>query len=172
MGRKNVQGGNKTKGMARKNGSYESNVIVRPVSNEEEYAIITAVSGNGRFRIKTESKKDHVAVLPGSMRGNKKRKNFVQLNSIVMINNRISWQSIKPMSTVDIVHVYSTNHIAELRLNEKFQEQLQGHYNRGSQIDDSLLVFQANNDSSIINDDHKYIKEEEEEEDDFDMDLI
>jgi hypothetical protein len=172
MGR-NVQGGNKTKSMARNSGRQDREIRV-PQTEEEEYGIVTAVSGNGRFRITSENKKPYIGVLPGSMRGNKKRRNYVELNSIVLIDNRSSWQTVKELSPADIVHVYSSNHVQELKLHEKFQEQLTEHFNKGSQLDKNLVVF--DNNASILNDSAIQQLEENEEEienqEEFDIDLI
>ena len=144
MGRRNLQGGNKTKSMAR-NGGRQDNGLRVPINEEEEYGIITAVNGNGRFKITSENKKNYIGILPGSMRGNKKRNNYVELNSIILLNNRSSWQTIKEMSQADIVHVYSHGHIQELKLHEKFQTQLnEHHYNKGNSIDKSYVVFDNN----------------------------
>jgi hypothetical protein len=180
MGRRNVQGGNKTKAMARSSGRTVDREVRTVSSTEEEYAIITAVHGNGRFRVLTEAKKNYVGVLPGSMRGNKKRNNYVEFNSIVLINNRMSWQTVKDMCPADIVHVYSPNHIQELKLHEKFQDQLLEHFNKGSQMDKSLVVFDHNASMDMytnevpIQDSRKMEmpKENNDEEEDFDIDLI
>ena len=177
MGRRNVQGGNKTKTMAR-NTSYASNKIRIPEQTEEEYAIVTAVCGNGRFRIKTEAEKDHMGVLPGSMKGHKKRNNYVQLNSIILINNRSSWQTIKEDSTVDIEHIYSPNHIAELGLTTMFQKQLISQKSNGQAVDD-MVSFSASTGSieepiAVVQPVKETIKEEleEGEVEEFDIDLI
>ena len=171
MGR-NFQGGNKTKAMAR-NSSRQANELRVPSNEEEEYGIITAVNGNGRFRITSENKKNYIGILPGSMRGNKKRNNYVELNSIILLNNRSSWQTIKELSQADIVHVYSHGHIHELKLHEKFQTQLNEHLNKGSQIDKSYVVFDNN---ASMEDNIQIQKVEIQDtstiEPDFDIDLI
>ena len=118
MGRKNLQGGNKTKGM--KNYRDDDREIITIQSDEEEYAIVTAVCGNGRFKVTSQNNHNYMALLPGSMRGSKKRKFYVENNSILLINNRSTWQTIKTNSTVDIQHVYSQNHISILKLQNYF----------------------------------------------------
>ena len=121
MGKKNVQGGNRTKGMARKT-PYQSNGVRIPESVEENYAIVRAVSGNGRFRVETGDKKTHVGIIPGSMRGHKKRNNYVQMDTIVIINDRSSWQTVKDNGHVDIVYVYEQTESNRLGLSALFQE--------------------------------------------------
>ena len=173
MGRRNVQGGNKTKTMAR-NTTYVSNKIRIPEGSEEEFAVVTAVCGNGRFRIKTEADKVHMGVLPGSMKGHKKRNNFVQLNSIILINNRSSWQTIKEESTVDIEHIYSPNHIAELGLTAMFQKQLLSQQTNSNTAGDNVFVTFS---TSTVADPlpviiKNMVEEKEPQEEDFDIDLI
>ena len=120
MGRRNLQGGSKTKSMARKDGTdYTDNIII-PSTDEEKYAIVTAVLGNGRFAISTLENKEHIAILPGAMRGAKKRKFFVMLHSIILINDRSSWQTLKHRSHADIIHIYSEQQCQLIRLNERF----------------------------------------------------
>lgn len=133
MGRRNLQGGNKTKSMARKT-TYENSSTRVIESEEEKYAIVKAVSGNGRFRVETSDKKTHVGILPGSMRGHKKRHNYVGLDSILLINDRSSWQTIKDNSPADIVHVYSPSDVERLELKTLFQES----------VTDSNVTFSTN----------------------------
>ena len=178
MGRRNVQGGNKTKTMAR-NTTYVSNKIRVPEGAEEEYAVVVAVCGNGRFRIQTEAKKNHMGVLPGSMKGHKKRNNYVQLNSILLINNRSSWQTIKEESTVDIEHIYSANHISELGLATVFQTQLfnQQINSGGSSVGENVFVtFSASTVSEPMPIELPVLgrtnDKDMDEEKDFDIDLI
>lgn len=139
MGRRNIQGGNKAKAMARSSG-YQSNELRKKEGEEEEYAIVTAVSGSGRFRVTSENKKNYVAILPGSMRGSKKRNNHVQLESIILINNRSTWQTVKDLAHVDIAHVYSSNHINELGLKKVFESQLNSNFKNGR--DELAIDFQ------------------------------
>lgn len=118
---KNLQGGNRTKGMARKT-PYQSHGVRIPESEEEKYAIVRGVSGNGRFRVETDDKKVHVGIVPGSMRGHKKRNNYVQMDTIVIINDRSSWQTVKDNGHVDIVYVYEQSESNRLGLSALFQE--------------------------------------------------
>ena len=120
---KNIQGGKKAKSMARKSGNHNTDLPV-VVSPEEEYVIVAAVSGNGRFRVTNEKGVVYVAVVPGSMRGRKKRNNYVETNSFLLINNRSSWQTLKPLAHVDVEYVYSKSEAQQLRLFDKFNEMI------------------------------------------------
>ena len=120
MGKRNMQGGNKTKAMA-KSTPYEKSASRIPLSQEEKYGIIKSVSGSGRFRVLSPDNKLYVGILPGSMRGHKKRNNYVGLDTIVLINDRSSWQTIKDNSHADIVYVYTYAEINRLHLHSLFQ---------------------------------------------------
>lgn len=122
MGRRNIQGGNKAKGMARNRNNNNNEKLVTPQTSEQKYAIVVGVFGGGRFSIETDDGLKHIGILPGSMRGSKRRSNNVELNSMLLINDRSSWQTVKSNSHVDIEHVYSSKDIDYLKLNEKFQK--------------------------------------------------
>lgn len=174
MGRKNIQGGNKTKGMAR-NRNYNNKAIRIPESEEEEYAIVTSVSGNGRFRVQTQKKINYTGVLPGSMRGNKKRNNYVQLHSIILINNRSSWQTMKEGCPVDILNIYNDQELDQLDLKEAFKDHLYSCFNSATKLlDDSLVQFQntENKVSTVVQIDNNKDTDIVEEDEGFDLDLI
>ena len=160
MGKRNVQGGNKTKAMA-KTTPYERSGTRTPQSEEEKYGIIKSVSGSGRFRVQTADKKVYVGILPGSMRGHKKRNNYVSLDTIVLINDRSSWQTVKENSHADIVHVYTANEQNRLDLTALFQDQ--------KQTNDTTFQFQTgdgNNTNSHTSSDDiiEFLSEEDKEE--------
>lgn len=162
MGRRNFQGGNKTKAMA-KQSNIEDREIRVPLSDEEEYVIVTAVCGNGRFKVSSSSNNDYLAILPGSMRGSKKRNAYVELNSILLINNRSSWQTYKQNAHVDIVHVYSMNHISHLKLRNLFQN------NNATHSNDLDILFENKNSDAIHDTSKNYTQTIS---DDFDLTLI
>lgn len=117
MGRRNFQGGNKTKSMAKGVRVSNNELRKKDVDNvEEEYVLVTSVLGNGRFRVINSDNVEYTAILPGSMKGHKKRNFYVNLHSHLLINNRSSWQTIKRNATVDIIHVYSASHANTLQL--------------------------------------------------------
>jgi len=137
---KNIQGGKKAKSMARKAGSLNTDLPI-VVSTEEEYVVVTAVSGNGRFRVTNENGVVYVAVVPGSMRGRKKRNNYVETNSFLLINNRSSWQTLKPLAHVDVEYVYSKSQAQQLGLYDKFNELIRSHFDHN---DNSSVQFSNN----------------------------
>jgi hypothetical protein len=143
---KNVQGGKKAKSMARKSSSLNNDLPV-VVSTEEEYVIVTSVSGNGRFRVTNDKGIVYVAVVPGSMRGRKKRNNYVETNSFLLINNRSSWQTLKPLAHVDVEYVYSKSQAQQLGLYDKFNEFIRSQM--FDQNDNSSIQFSNNIEESV-----------------------
>lgn len=137
MGKKNVQGGNKTKALARKN-TYDTADSRVPLHSEEKYGIIKSVSGSGRFRIESSDHKMYVGILPGSMRGHKKRNHYVALDSFVLFNDRTSWQTAKDNSHADIIHVYTHADAERLGLRDVFQT----NDNKNSNCTHDNLIFQ------------------------------
>ena len=167
MGRRNFQGGNKTKAM-KKGSTIEDSEIRTILSDEEEYAIVTAVCGNGRFKVTSQNNINYMAILPGSMRGSKKRNSYVELNSIILINNRSSWQTIKTNSTVDITHVYSQNHISHLKLFTYFNTQLK----HTSNSDNILFLNDQHLPTLLPQNDHDISKNNSQQTDSFDIQII
>ena len=161
---KNVQGGNKTKGMARKT-PYEKSGNRIPQTVEEKYGIIKSVSGSGRFRVEASDKKIYVGILPGSLRGHKKRNNYVGLDSIVLINDRSSWQTVKENSHADIIHVYSACEQNRLDLPLLFQEKRQV---------DNTIQFKTEDHTNVISSNiiEFAVDKKEEETDELDLDFI
>jgi translation initiation factor IF-1 len=160
---KNVQGGNKTKGMARKT-QYDKSGTRVPESEEEKYAIVKSVSGNGRFRVETPEKRIYVGILPGSMRGHKKRNNYVGIDSIVIINDRSSWQTAKENSHADITYVYSSTEQSRLEIALLFRESTLKSSEEFLFQNEDIVTAEMTFDSKMI--------APEEDDKDFNIDLI
>lgn len=169
MGRRNIQGGSKTKAMARKTSDTNTGSLIVPSTSEEKYAVVTAVLGSGRFRIITNEKKEHIGIVPGSMRGSKKRNNYVELNSFVLVNDRSTWQTQKHNSPADIFHIYAKNHADQLNLRSMFADNMVHSYGK-LHMEDSLVAFE-NIEEVIENekDTHEQVKFED---GDINLDLI
>jgi initiation factor 1A len=76
---------------------------------DEHIAVVTKILGNGLFKVKHQDTTS-IAHLRGSMKGNKKK--IVSLQSVLLVSLR-PWDH----SHSDILHVYSTNHVAALSQN-------------------------------------------------------
>lgn len=174
---KNFQGGKKAKSMARKNGNSNNNDVPVIVSPEEEYAVVTAVSGNGRFRVCNKDGTTYVAVLPGAMRGRKKRNNYVSNNTFLLINNRSSWQTLKPLCHVDVDHVYSEQEAQQLQLHNLFREYMNKEFSDKLSNDNNAIQFSNVQDVEPVQMAKSKQKQDEDDEEvvlnnDFDLDLI
>ena len=115
---KNFQGGNKQKSFANKHASNEHNC--RFVQDpDEKYAIVTKVIGGGSFNVtyihidddQNVLTKQSLAHIRGSMKGAKKRNNFVALHSFILIGLR---QFETNSKNSDILHVYSNSDFIHL----------------------------------------------------------
>jgi len=176
---KNFQGGKKAKSMARKNGNLNKNDVPVIISPEEEYAVVTAVSGNGRFRVCNKNGTTYVAVLPGAMRGRRKRSNYVGSNTFLLINNRSSWQTLKPLCHVDVDHVYSEQQAQQLQLHALFREYMNKGFSDRLAGDNNNVQFSNVQDVQPVQiTKPKQIEDDEDDDDDivlnndFDLDLI
>jgi len=94
------------------NAPEERRKIMDKDEDEQEYARVTKSFGGGRFRVKiTMSGKEVLAKLRGSMRGGKrKRKNFVAVDSVVLVSTRGFQDNV-----VDIIHVYDHDEVRQLK---------------------------------------------------------
>ena len=84
----------------------------------EEYAVVTKVLGNCRYKVKLNmSEKEVVGRLPGRMRKHKKEC-WVELNSVVLVSLRDFQEEI-----VDILHVYTDAEVRKLKKEKEYFEE-------------------------------------------------
>lgn len=84
----------------------------------EEYAVVTKVLGNGRFKVKLNmSERELVARLPGRMKRHKKD-SWVELNSVVLVSLRDFQESV-----VDILQVYNDTEVRRLIKDKEYFEE-------------------------------------------------
>jgi len=112
---KNVTGGNKMKGQARKNSTSSRQVSkLRVVEEEGEvYAQVSAMLGNGMCHVDTESYK-LLCIIRGKFRGRGKRDNLLKKGTWVLIGLR-EWDGTgdaTKMQKCDLLEVY-TDHDKE-----------------------------------------------------------
>ena len=113
---KNVTGGNKMKGQARKNstGSGSRQVSkLRIVEQEGEvYAQVSAMLGNGMCHVESEDCNKRLCIIRGKFRGRGKRDNMLKKGTWVLIGLR-EWDSADGVGTAakmqkcDLLEVYT-----------------------------------------------------------------
>jgi initiation factor 1A len=105
--------------------------------NEQEYGRITKALGSGRFMVKLGLKEKEVI---GTLRGTMKKyksKNFVSLDSIVLVSLR-DFQD----DTVDIIHVYKSDEIRQLKKKGAFIDDSLPDINGSENTDDICFEFE------------------------------
>lgn len=108
---KNLTGGGKTKGQARKRANptnTNTNMILRMPDNEYEiFACVTKMFGNGRISVVDNINKEYVGIIRGKMKGRSKRHNIIMVGTIVLVGLR-DWESPNFIH-VDVLEIYDNS---------------------------------------------------------------
>ena len=120
---KNTIGGSKTKGQARKHITAVPTHKLRYAESEEElYAKVTALYGNGIVEVLCIDKKKRLCHIRGKFRGRGKRDNFITRDSWILAGKR-SWESDEyrevkgkiKLPNCDLLEVYTDSDISRLK---------------------------------------------------------
>ena len=115
---KNKSGGSRHKKMARKNVNAQATKARLRIAKEEGeiYAKVIRLNGNGMADVKCEDGKIRLLIIRRRFKGRNKRDNSIALDSLVLVGRRL-WEVVaeKKKQKVDLLYVYSTNQIHELR---------------------------------------------------------
>ena len=105
-----------------------------------EYGTVTKKLGNGRFSVRLNMQnKEVIGRLCGKLkRGSQKRQNWVEDNSVVLVGFRDFQDNI-----VDIVHVYDSNEVRQLRKNLEIIDDNKddSNYNRVTDKEEEAFIF-------------------------------
>jgi hypothetical protein len=114
MGKRNIQGGKKTKAMARHDSLDNSpqQPFIHPDPPHQHIVVVTQVLGDSRFLASFHDNKTTIAVLPGKMKGKNKRYFFVQKYSLLLIQLRTDVSL--PHKITDILHIYPNHHLPRI----------------------------------------------------------
>jgi initiation factor 1A len=112
---KNTSGGNKSKGLARKQTSDRDHRRATRLSSHplEKYAVVTQLLGHGMFYARTEDDKQLLGHIRNKFRGRSKRDNVLVKGTLVLVGLR-EWEH-PDYKECDILEVYDNNEIKELR---------------------------------------------------------
>jgi translation initiation factor IF-1 len=112
---KNTQGGNKSKGLARKNMSsfHDKKVLRLPSCTLEQIAVVTQLLGHGMFYVVTEEGVQLLGRIRNKFRGRSKRDNNLTKGIVVLIGLR-EWEAPN-YKECDLMEVYDPNEIKQLR---------------------------------------------------------
>lgn len=103
---KNLKGGNKHKKMKNKNINNEDDKIILKDSEDQDYGKVEKLLGNCRVDLLCNDKINRIGII----RGNMKKKQWVNLHNIVLYSKR-EYEDNK----VDIIHVYSNDSVKNLK---------------------------------------------------------
>jgi hypothetical protein len=110
---KNTNGGNKSKGLARKHNNNHQDKSLRLSSCDlEVYGVVTKILGNGMFYVDTDEHKQLIGHIRNKFRGRSKRDNSIALASIVLIGFR-DWE-FPNFKNCDLLEVYDHNELNAL----------------------------------------------------------
>jgi initiation factor 1A len=113
---KNVTGGGKAKGYARKSFAPSNNKLRLSESEEEKYAHITKMFGNGMCQALCDDNNTRNCIIRGKFRGKGKRNSVVIVGTIVLVGIR-SWET--DSDKCDLLEVYNQNEVDQLKHHPK-----------------------------------------------------
>ena len=153
---KNLTGGTKTKGLARKHqNANQSSKLQLPECELEQIACVSKMLGNGMCEIYTNENVRLIGHIRNKFRGRQKRHNTISANMVVLIGLR-EWESIP--KNCDILTIYDDRHLDTLKKLPNIN--MNNVLNRIT----ASTSFQNTDIESDINFCSKYTEEEEEEE--------
>ena len=105
---KNKSGGNKQKAM--QNDTQDYNVIFKQ-DDSQIYVIVTKNLGNSSFQVADQHNNLYIAHVRGKMKGRAKRKFFIQIYDILLVQVR---QFASNKNITDIIQIYNQNHYTRI----------------------------------------------------------
>lgn len=147
---KNTHGGSKHKSQARKLvNAPQSNKLRLPECDEECFAIVTKMLGNGMCHVnllhQNNILENIVCHIRGKFRGRNKKSNLISTSSIVLVGLR-TWE--KNVSACDLLDIYNSHHIEKLNIKPLLSSFNQPHIHNNDQD----IIFSNDNDNLIHND--------------------
>ena len=111
---KNLSGGTKTKGIARKHQGKGDSRLRLPDDELEQVACVTKMLGNGMCEIHTNDNMRLIGHIRNKFRGRQKRHNLITVSAVVLIGLR-GWEN--PVKNCDILTLYDDGQVKQLQTN-------------------------------------------------------
>jgi len=111
---KNLSGGTKTKGIARKHQGKGDTRLRLPDDELEQVACVTKMLGNGMCEIHTNDNIRLIGHIRNKFRGRQKRHNLITVSAVVLIGLR-GWEN--PVKNCDILTLYDDGQVKQLQTN-------------------------------------------------------
>ena len=115
---KNSCGGNRAKSFARKNEKNGASRLRLSSCEDEQYACVTKMYGNGMCAITTIAGVSLMGHIRSKFRGRGKRNSIITTSTIVLVGMR-EWES--PAKNCDILEVYTESEVDQLKNIPKVQ---------------------------------------------------
>ena len=137
---KNTNGGKGAKGLARKLSSNDNHRLRLSASDDEKYAFVKQMLGNGMCSVVTNDNLTLICHIRSKFRGRSKRNNFVTKNSILLVGIR-DWEN--PHKNCDLLELYDDNDLIQLKKLPSINLSLFDSFSslNTSMFDDSDLLF-------------------------------
>ena len=137
---KNTNGGKGAKGLARKLSSNDNHRLRLSASDDEKYAFVKQMLGNGMCSVVTNDNLTLICHIRSKFRGRSKRNNFVTKNSILLVGIR-DWEN--PHKNCDLLELYDDNDLIQLKKLPSINLSLFDSFSslNTSLFDDSDLLF-------------------------------
>jgi hypothetical protein len=156
---KNLSGGTKTKGLARKHirsaGGGGGAALRLPQEELEVIVAVGAMLGNGMCEVFNNDDQRFIAHIRAKFKGRHKRANLIATNSIILCGYR-EWE--KPYKNLDVIFIYDDYNINQLRDNPTINKHILNvikriSLNNLSNTDETLIQndFQFNDDDDDDN---------------------
>lgn len=112
---RNTNGGNKSKGMARKNmvDNTEKRKLRLSGDEMEKYAVVTRLLGNGMFYTTTNEGAELLGRIRNKFKGRSRRGNDLSLGTMVLVGLR-EWEAPN-FKECDLLEVYDANEVKQIR---------------------------------------------------------
>lgn len=149
---KNTKGGSGAKKMGRKfgggGGSSTNRVLRLAVDEDEMYAVVTKIFGNGMCEVMCNDSKTRLCIIRNKFRGRGKRDNNVVLGAWIMVGIR-SWESGSDAKAqkCDLLEVYNEGEKQKLKgvNGVELVRLVPDHMNNSSKISDEIDMVEFSN---------------------------
>ncbi len=126
----NKKGGKKFK-RGKKNTDYERQLILKNVKEDQEYAQVRQVLGNGRYKLFCFDGRERMGVAAGNI----KRKTRISLNDVVLTSK---WDFQTNDQKCSIVHSYEEDEVQKLKQQNEFPKNIKLEGENPFSVDDGI----------------------------------
>ena len=125
---RNTHGGNKSKGMARKNmvDNTEKRKLRLSGDEMEKYAVVTRLLGNGMFYTTTNEGDELLGRIRNKFKGRSRRGNDLTIGTMVLVGLR-EWEAPN-FKECDLLEVYDANEVKQIRQISSIDTRLLNNY--------------------------------------------